>query len=120
MTKQRRAVLEALREAGGHLTAEELFTRAREKLPGISRATVYNNLHALEEEQCIRRIAGRDADFYDKAYEPHPHLICTRCARITDLPMPSLSKELEEAIGSVPSSYEFKVFYLCEECRKSV
>lgn len=119
MTKQKKAVLEALCETGGHLTAEELFARARERLPGISRATVYNNLHALEEEERIRRISGEDADFYDKAYTPHPHLICTSCKRIEDLPLPWLSNKLEEELGVPPVSYEFKIRALCSECRKN-
>lgn len=118
MTKQKKAVLETLCEAGGHLTAEELFALAKEKLPSISRATVYNNLHALEEEERIRRISDKDADFYDKAYDPHPHLICASCKRIEDLPMPWLSAKLEEELGMPPISYEFKILALCSECRK--
>ena len=41
-----------------HHTADEIFALAKEKLPGISRATVYNNLKTLESARLIRRITG--------------------------------------------------------------
>ena len=47
MTKQRAVILEVLRSDKCHHTAEEIFELARLKLPGISLATVYNNLRAL-------------------------------------------------------------------------
>ncbi len=118
MTKQRQAVAGVLREAGGHLSAEEIFRLAKERLPSISRATVYNNLHAMEEEKSIRRISVDGADLYDKAYTPHPHLICEMCGRVEDLPLPWLDDRLAEVLGETPTSYEFKINYICPACRK--
>lgn len=42
MTKQRRTVLQAIRETPEHMTAEEIFLEAKKKSPGIVVATVYN------------------------------------------------------------------------------
>ena len=53
MTKQKALMLSIFRSElckGEHRTADELLAFARERMPGISRATVYNNLKALEEE----------------------------------------------------------------------
>ena len=47
MTQKRAAILQVLRESEGHLPADEIFARVKEKCPGIVLATVYNNLHAL-------------------------------------------------------------------------
>ena len=47
MTKQREAILNVICSDKCHHTAEEIFELAKLRLPGISRATVYNNLHAL-------------------------------------------------------------------------
>lgn len=118
MTKQRQAVVEVLRSTGGHLSAEEIFRLAKERLPSISRATVYNNLHAMEEEKSIRRITVDGADIYDKAYTPHPHLICEVCGGVRDLPLPWLGKTLTDALGEEPTSYEFKILYTCPVCRE--
>ena len=120
MTKQRAVILEVLRSDKCHHTAEELFELAKEKMPSISRATVYNNLHALEEEQIIRRISGDGGpDRYDNAFAPHGHLVCISCGRVLDFNVPCIDDILEECIGTKAESYELKVRGLCESCRLS-
>ncbi|MEM4439253.1 MAG: transcriptional repressor [Pyrobaculum sp.] len=50
-TRQRRAVLEALRELlsrGVHPTASDILAIARRRVPGISLATIYNALREFE------------------------------------------------------------------------
>jgi len=44
LTRQREVVLQVIREAKEHLTANEVFARAKAILPSISFATVYNSL----------------------------------------------------------------------------
>ena len=120
MTKQRRAVLEVICEGKRHLTAEEIFIEAKKKLPTISRATVYNNLHALVADKQIRRITGEDAsDRYDSSYIPHGHLFCTGCQQVFDFNVPSFSETLEEIVGTEIESYELKVRYLCDACKRA-
>ncbi len=120
MTKQRRTVLEVICEGNRHLTAEEIFTEAKKKLPGISRATVYNNLHALVADKQIRRITGEDAsDRYDSSYIPHGHLFCTGCQRVVDFNVPALAETLEKIVGEEIESYELKVRYLCDACKRA-
>ena len=41
MTRQRALILEILQHSPKHLTADEIFAIAREKMPGIARGTVY-------------------------------------------------------------------------------
>lgn len=118
MTRQRAAVLEVIREEKRHYTAEQIFALSRLKLPTISRATVYNNLHALEREGEIRRISGEDGtDRYDSSYIPHGHLFCTECHSITDFDYPSFSDELSERVGAEIDSFELKVRYVCPLCK---
>ena len=118
MTKQRATVLEVIKAEKCHYTAEEIFTKARERLPGISRATVYNNLHALVKEKEIRRLSGEDSsDRYDSSYQPHGHLFCTGCGQITDFEIPTFNSMLEQLAGAEIDSYELKVRYVCEKCR---
>ena len=118
MTKQRAVILEVIRSDMCHHTADEIFALAKERLPGISRATVYNNLKTLEAAKLIRRITG-DAlsDRYDNSYIPHGHLICEECGKVTDFDLCNFDKQLSDAIGSDFSSYELKVRYVCDECK---
>ncbi len=121
MTKQRALLLSIFRSElckGQHRTADELLALARERMPGISRATVYNNLRSMEEEGLIRRITAEGgADFYDSSFILHGHLICTECRRITDVEVPTLLEDLKKISGVDVDSYELKLRYVCDGCR---
>lgn len=118
ITKQREAILQIIREADMHYTADELLAEAKKILPTISRATVYNTLHYLEEKREILRITGEDGkDRYDKSYLPHGHLICRKCGKITDLNLPKVANMIKREVGDY-DSYELKVRYLCPTCRE--
>ena len=56
MTRQRRAVIEVLLQSYDHPTAAQIFERAKDILPGISLATVYNCIETLAAEKLIRLI----------------------------------------------------------------
>lgn len=121
MTKQRALLLSIFRSElckGQHRTADELLEIARAQMPGISRATVYNNLKSMEAEGFIRRITtDAGADVYDSSFELHGHMICTVCGSIKDISVPTLLRDLRETSGEQIDSYELKLRYLCCECR---
>ncbi len=120
MTKQRAIILEILRSDKCHHTAEEIFEFAKQKLPTISRATVYNNLHALEEERFIRKISGDSGpDRYDNSYIPHGHFVCTQCHKVFDIDLPGIEEILKESVGINPDSYELKVRGRCANCKSA-
>ena len=118
MTRQRALILDIIRSDKCHHTAEEIFSMAKERMPTISRATVYNNLHSLEDEKIIRRISGDgSSDRYDNAFIPHGHLVCIGCDKMTDFDLPELDREISERLGEPIDSFELKIRYLCPECR---
>ena len=68
MTRQRALILEILQHSPKHLTADEIFAIAREKMPGIARGTVYRNLKLMEQAREIARLEMPDGpDRFDKA-----------------------------------------------------
>jgi Fur family peroxide stress response transcriptional regulator len=118
ITKQREAILQIIRSAEEHYTADELLAEVKKVMPTISRATVYNTLHYLEEKREILRITGEDGkDRYDKSYVPHGHLICRECGEITDLNLPKVANMIRREVGAY-DSYELKVRYICPTCRE--
>ncbi|HEY3266876.1 MAG TPA: transcriptional repressor [Armatimonadota bacterium] len=85
LTPRRRAVLEAVRESHGHLSASEIWERARLMEPRISFATVYNAVHYLCDAGLLIAIPfGDGASLYDARVDRHDHAICSRCGRLTD------------------------------------
>lgn len=86
VTPQRIAVFRALADAHDHPSPETLFRRVRGDLPSLSLATIYKSLDALVRLGLAREVhVGGAAKRYDANLEPHHHLVCTRCSRVSDL-----------------------------------
>jgi Fur family ferric uptake transcriptional regulator len=87
MTAQRRVVAEVLAGEHVHLTAETVYSRARELLPEISLATVYNTLNELVDMGEVLEIStGEGPRRYDpNATARHHHLYCVGCGTLRDV-----------------------------------
>ncbi len=121
MTAQRQLILDIINDSEYHLNAEQIYSEAKERMPGIALATVYNNLKYLSEHSFIRKIGVADsADFYDKSLKPHDHIICDCCGMISDINHGGMQEALERAIGSKITGYELNVHYVCPQCKKAV
>lgn len=88
LSPQRRVVAEVLGGEHVHLTAEQVHALAGERLPEISRATVYNTLNELVAMGELLEVAVVDGP---KRYDPnvgaaHDHLVCEGCHQILDVP----------------------------------
>ncbi|MBI4730146.1 MAG: transcriptional repressor [Acidobacteria bacterium] len=121
LTPQRRVVAEALQEVGGHLTAEEVYLRARERLPEVSLATVYNALNELAAMGQVLCLATDGAKKYDaNAHVPHQHLACVRCGRLADVRARGedhLRLPAKERRGYELLSVEIVFKGICPDCR---
>jgi Fe2+ or Zn2+ uptake regulation protein len=86
VTAQRLLVSRALRDRGGHSTAEQIHRDVAGPLGTTSLPTVYAVLNLLVELGLARRVhAGDGPAFYDPRAEPHHHRVCTSCGRIEDV-----------------------------------
>ncbi|TSB25855.1 transcriptional repressor [Streptomyces sp. NBC_01525] len=87
LTAQRRVVAEVLDGVHVHYTADEVHARATERLPEISRATVYNTLGELVSLGEVLEVStdGRAKRYDPNAHHDHQHLVCSRCGTIRDV-----------------------------------
>ncbi len=119
MTRQRRLILDLMRQSPRHMTADEIFAKAREEMPSIARGTVYRNLKLMEQAKEIARLEMPGGpDRFDKTSNPHGHLYCDGCGELQDIPVVGLVREIEDAIGTEVRSYQLTIHYLCPECRR--
>jgi Fe2+ or Zn2+ uptake regulation protein len=120
LTKQREVVLRVIRGAMEHLTAGEVFDRAKRRLPGISFATVYNSVRYLKEAGHIAEINfGGGATRFDRITSRHDHAICTRCGKLVDIVLEhprGLVQMAAEYSNFKPESLEFTLRGVCPEC----
>jgi len=122
MTKNRKLILDII-NSSHHPTAEDIWELARQNVPGISLATVYNNLSALCEENLIRRItsgnSSKCAVHYDKIYPMHEHIVCDMCNGITDIKIDGLIEDVQNKTGMNFSSYDLILHHVCPNCRNA-
>ena len=121
-TRQRKAVLEALRGLDGHHpTAADVFERVRTDYPQMSLATVYRALHALVDQKYVSEMRVENVVRYDAGLSPHHHVICRRCGTVRDVCSDCLSVSvlaaLEECTGFVLDTHPMQLSGLCAACR---
>ena len=98
-TRQKAAVLAAVRGAQHHPDAKWVYEQVVREIPNISLGTVYRVLASLSAEGLIRECPRADGpSLYDANTEDHLHIRCTRCGRIEDVPPLRLPDELVESV----------------------
>jgi len=85
-TPQRRAILGAF-EGGAteHLSADEVYARAAEAVPDLSRGTVYATLAEFSELGLLSAFAVPEPVRYETNTGRHAHFRCRLCLRTFDL-----------------------------------
>jgi len=119
MTRQRELIYSIVAEKPVHLTAEEIYVKARERMPTLARGTVYRNLGILAEAGMIRKLEMPDAPArYDRQHSPHPHLVCETCGCVEDLVMPEgMLEPLVNHVDAVVTGFDLKLFHVCPACK---
>ncbi len=122
LTKQREVVLQVILDEEEHLTANEVFDKAKRLLPGISFATVYNSLRYLKKAHLIGEISfGNGASRFDSLTSRHDHAICTGCGKLVDMEieLPADIVKLATKFSKFKfESIELTLRGLCPECSK--
>jgi Fur family ferric uptake transcriptional regulator len=93
VTHQRRALIETIQAADGHLDAASLLENARKRDPRIDRATVYRTLELLKKLRLIDELdlmhLNGEKHFYEvKTEVDHVHLACFECGGIEEFTSP--------------------------------
>ena len=121
ITRQRRAVLEALAQAQGHLSPQEVHERVCHREPSIGLATVYRTLEVLRDLGIVCELStpGSGHTYTIGATEHHHHLICSECKAVVDFTTQSL-EDLEQRLtlesGFVIQGHVLEFTGLCPGC----
>ncbi len=119
-THQRMEIFRELAGSEAHPDAEAVYQSVRQRVPAISRDTVYRTLGTLEEHGLIRKAEALSGSTrFDANTERHHHFICTVCGTIkdfhsqtlNDLPIPDSVK----SYGSIESA-QVQVRGVCSAC----
>ncbi|WP_028573839.1 Fur family transcriptional regulator [Desulfonatronovibrio hydrogenovorans] len=122
LTKQRKIILEKLKQTKSHPTAIEIYDRVRMDMPAISLGTVYRNLDILCRQGHIKKIdTCGDQKRFDGTPEDHLHVICSGCGRVRDIEA-GLTIDPEQ-LTEIDSEFtitgiRLEILGLCPECQK--
>jgi Fur family peroxide stress response transcriptional regulator len=118
-TPQRQHVYSVLLEKRDHPTVEEVFMRAKQGMPDISMATVYNCLDALVKCDLIRHVnLDRSATRYCPNMKEHCHFYCDDCGGIYDIDFTAGAERggLEVPEGFQVKQYDISLRGTCRNC----
>jgi len=120
-TQQRQRVYDVLLDKRDHPTAEEVFLRAKQQMPDISMATVYNCLDALVKTGVVRQVkVERGAARFCPNMHEHWHFHCTECGGVFDVDMPgNVGKALPMPKGFRIDQFEIAAHGVCSACNAS-
>jgi len=122
-TAQRELLLELIREADGHLDADELYRQARQRQPSLSLSTVYRSLRLFKEMGLVEehQLRGDRRHYETTPQTGHHHLVCLGCGRVIEFRCPltgRLKERFAQEQGFEVTEAEVRLAGYCAECRK--
>ncbi|MBM4027958.1 MAG: transcriptional repressor [Planctomycetes bacterium] len=122
ITPQRMEIFRELAASTEHPDAETVYQRVCQRMPTLSRDTVYRTLATLEAEGLIRKVEPLfERARYDPNPDRHHHFVCAVCGLVSDfysealdrLPIPSSL----ESVGTIDSA-QVQVRGTCLACTR--
>jgi Fur family peroxide stress response transcriptional regulator len=122
LTVQRRLILEAVLDRVDHPTVDTIYDEVKQRIPGVSRTTVYRVLETLTEVGVVTKVCSPGAAArFDPVTQRHHHLVCLRCNRLIDLTDERLDQLKLPDVR--PLAFEIKDYSIhfhgiCAACRR--
>lgn len=126
-TPNRRAVVDALAEAGGPITLPDLLATDA----SLAQSSAYRSLAVLVDAGVVRRLVhvGDHALFEldEHLTEHHHHLVCESCGSVLDVTLPgSVEAEMDRSFhqvatvsGFAPRRHTVDIYGTCADCRRA-
>ncbi len=121
LTRQRRAVVDAVAASRSCLSPLDVFQQARASCPDLGLTTVYRTLELLDEIGALRRIHGPSGcERLVPASAEHGHsVVCSACGRVTeftDCDMAVVLAAASRETGYRITGHFLQLSGLCAEC----
>jgi Fur family peroxide stress response transcriptional regulator len=124
VTHQRQVLYEVMQGMEGHPSPEEIYAEVRQKIPAISLATVYKNIHLFVESGVLREVSlHHGSQRVEMNEREHHHLVCSQCKAIEDIEADELgAQDLLKGRtlpgGFVAERLSVDVIGVCSRCQQ--
>jgi len=115
LTSQRATIYEYLNGNKTHPTVDDIYNHVKEKLPQISKRTVYSNLAFLCQQGIIKELNIKGVRRYEPNLNQHAHAICRICGKIIDLVSVDFVKNPKIKNFELESA-SLTYYGVCKEC----
>jgi Fur family peroxide stress response transcriptional regulator len=121
MTHQRHVIYDVLCSIEGHPSPEDVYARVKRRIPAISLATVYKNLHLFIDSGIFQQVSLHHGSMRVETNQTrHYHLLCSGCKAIHDLDPASLG--IDDLPRALPGGFRMErlsidVVGLCAACQ---
>ena len=121
-THQRQILYEVMESMLGHPSPEEVYARIKKRVPAISLATVYKNIHLFVEKGVLKELSMHHGSMrVELNDEIHHHMVCTECKAVTDVDEKHLG--ILPALEALPGGFQVRrlsidVIGVCAACQK--
>ena len=120
MTRQRALILDIIHQ--GHLDADEIYRRAREKQPRLNLSTVYRTMRMLKELGLVEELHFDEAHHHYemKPRAEHHHLVCLGCGKVVEfncLLSPKMKRNIGREKGFKVTGAEVVMTGYCSKCQ---
>jgi Fur family peroxide stress response transcriptional regulator len=123
VTHQRQVLYDVMKTMQGHPIPEEVYARAKKKVPAILLATVYKNLHLFVESGIFREGSLHHGSLrVEMNDEAHHHRVCSKGRAVTDIGEKELglvSKRDRLPGGFLVERYAVDVIGVCAKCQQA-
>ncbi len=120
---QRLAIMDYLIHHPIHPTVDEVYQGLCERVPTLSRTTVYNTLRMLSEKGAAQMITIDDHRVcYDGDIRAHVHFFCKKCGKVIDLfgeKAPHLDSPIQVE-GHIVQEEQLYYKGICSDCAKTL
>ena len=124
LTIQRRVILQELLGRKDHPTADQVYESVLERIPGLSKATVYRVLDTLVQVGAARKVFHTDAVArFDPMTARHHHVVCESCGKLIDLEgadVPDISLPDLRKLNFRVTDYSINFTGICSRCQENI
>jgi Fur family peroxide stress response transcriptional regulator len=123
VTHQRQVLYEVMKMMHGHPSPEEVYALVKKRVPAISLATVYKNIHLFVESGIFREVSMHHGSLgVEMNDEAHHHMVCSKCKAVTDIGEKELGlTSIKENLpgGFLVERYAVDAIGICAKCQQT-